>query len=57
MPRDTTVIDACHFEACDQAPPKEEKSKTEPRKLGRKPHEERVQWFKGKAEKDANLPL
>ena len=33
---DTAALDATHFEATDQAPPKEEKPKTEPKKRGRK---------------------
>jgi len=40
---DTVAIDATHFEAKDQAPPKGEKSKTEPKKRGRKSKEEREQ--------------
>lgn len=36
---DTIAIDATHFEARDQAPPKEEKPKAEPKKRGRKPKE------------------
>ena len=42
---DTVAIDATHFEARDQAPPKEEKPKTEPKKRGRKPKAEREQWI------------
>jgi len=54
---DTIAIDATHFEARDQAPVKEEKPKSEPKKRGRKSKEERKQWLKEKAEKEANLPL
>lgn len=55
---DTIAIDATHFEARDQAPTKkEEKPKPEPKKRGRKPKEEREQWLKEQAEKEANLPL
>ena len=42
---DTVAIDATHFEARDQAPPKEEKQKSEPKKRGRKSKEERDQWL------------
>ncbi|WP_343816500.1 IS1182 family transposase, partial [Virgibacillus siamensis] len=54
---DTVAIDATHFEARDQAPPKEEEPKSEPKKRGRKSKEEREQWLKEQAEKEANLPL
>jgi len=54
---DTVALDATHFEAKDQAPPKEEKPKTEPKKRGRKSKEEREQWLIEKAENEANLPL
>jgi transposase len=54
---DTAAIDACHFESRDQAPPKGEKPKNEPKKRGRKSKEEREQWLKDQAEKEANLPL
>lgn len=54
---DTAAIDATHFEARDQAPPKEEKPKTEPKKRGRKSKEEREQWLIEKAEHEANLPI
>lgn len=54
---DTVAIDATHFEARDQAPPKEEKPKTEPKKRGRKSKEEREQWLIEKAEMEAKLPL
>ncbi|MCM3365065.1 MULTISPECIES: transposase [Bacillaceae] len=54
---DTVAIDATHFEAKDQAPPKKEKPKTELKKRGRKSKEEREQWLIEKAEHEANLPL
>lgn len=54
---DTVAIDATHFEAKDQAPPKEEKPQTEPKKRGRKTKEEREQWLVEKAEREASLPL
>jgi transposase len=54
---DTVAIDATHFEARDQAPPKEDKPKAEPKKRGRKSKEEREQWLIEQAEKEANLPL
>lgn len=53
----TVAIDSTHFEAKDQAPPIEEKQKTEPKKRGRKSKEERKQWLAEKAEREANLPL
>ncbi len=54
---DTIAIDATHFEARDQAPPKDEKPKNEPKKRGRKSNEKREQWLIEKAEREANLPL
>src|SRR5699024_6508199 len=54
---DTIAIDATHFEARDKAPVKTEKEKSEPKKRGRKSKEEREQWLKDKAKKEANLPL
>ena len=48
---DTVALDATHFEAKDQAPPKEEKPKTEPKKRGRRSKEEREQWLIDKAER------
>ncbi len=54
---DTVAIDATHFEARDQAPPKEEKQKVEPKKRGRKSKEEREQWLIEQAEQQANLPI
>ncbi|GBF11204.1 IS5/IS1182 family transposase [Tepidibacillus sp. HK-1] len=54
---DTIAIDASHFEARDQAPPKDEKPETEPKKRGRKSKAEREQWLVEQAEHEANLPL
>jgi Transposase DDE domain/Transposase domain (DUF772) len=54
---DTIAIDATHFEARDQAPPKAEKPKNAPKKRGRKSKEERDQWLKEQAEKEVNKPL
>jgi transposase len=54
---DTVAIDATHFEAKDQAPSKEERPKTKPKKRGRKSKKEREQWLLEKAELEANLPL
>jgi len=54
---ETVAIDATHFEARDQAAPKEEKPKPEPKKRGRKTKAEREQWLKEQAKKEANLPL
>src|SRR5690606_7584991 len=54
---DTVAIDATHFEAKDQAPPKEEQPKIEPKKRGRKSKEERERWMIEKAEREASLPL
>src|SRR5690606_40000263 len=54
---DTAAIDTNHYEARDQAPSKEEKPKSEPKKRGRKYKEKREQWLIEQAEKDANLPL
>lgn len=54
---DTAAVDATHFEAKEQAPPKEEKPKIEPKKRGRKSKEEREKWLVEQAEQEANLPL
>lgn len=54
---DTVAIDATHFEARDQAPPKKEKTNSKPQKRGRKPKKERDQWLKEQAEKEDSLPL
>src|SRR5699024_7124002 len=51
------IIDATHFEARDQAPPKKEKITPEPKKRGSKSKDEREQWLKEQAEKEANLPI
>ncbi len=54
---DTVAINATHFEARDQAPPKEEKPTPEPKKRARKTKEEREQWLKIQAQKAANMSL
>ncbi len=55
---ETIVIDATNFETRDKAPiQKEEKSETTPKKRSRKSKEERDQYLKEQAEKEANLPL
>src|SRR5699024_6186120 len=54
---DTVAIDATHFEARDQAPPKQEKEKPAPKKRGRKSKAERDQWLREQAEKEANKAL
>lgn len=54
---DTVAIDATHFEARDQAPPKEEKPKAEPKKRGRKSKAERDQWLIQQAELEANQSI
>jgi len=54
---DTVAIDTTHFEACDQAPFKEKKPKSKPKKRGRKPKAVREQWLKEQAKKKANLPI
>lgn len=54
---DTVAIDATHFEARDQAPPKVEKEAQAPKKRGRKSKSEREQWLKEQAEMEANLPI
>jgi transposase len=54
---DAVAIDASHFEARDQAPPKEEKPEKRPKKRGRKPKADREQWLIEQAEQEANLPL
>lgn len=54
---DAVAIDATHFEARDQAPPKEEKPETGPKKRGRKSKAEREQWLAEQAEREANQPL
>ncbi|MFT8930743.1 MAG: IS1182 family transposase [Sporolactobacillus sp.] len=54
---DTVAIDATHFEARDQAPPKKKQPDKEPKKRGRKSKEEREKWLTEQAEKEVNLPL
>ncbi|TCP25626.1 transposase [Scopulibacillus darangshiensis] len=54
---DAVAVDATHFEARDQAPPKEERPEKAPKKCGRKTKAEREQWLIEKAEREANLPL
>lgn len=54
---ETIAIDATHFEARDQAPPKEADTKKTPKKRGRKKKEEREQWLADKAQEEANLSL
>jgi transposase len=54
---DAVAIDASHFEARDQAPPKEETPEKKPKKRGRKPKADREQWLIEQAEQEANLPL
>src|SRR5699024_12517953 len=51
---DTVAIDATHFEARDQAPPKQDEEKLAPRKRGRKSKAERDQWICEQAEEEAN---
>lgn len=54
---DTVAIDATHFEARDQAPKKQEKTVTSPKKRGRKSKAEREQWLKNQAEIEAAKPI
>src|SRR5699024_534429 len=51
---DTIAIDATHFEARDQAPPKQNKEKPAPKKQGRKSKAERDQWLQEQAEKEVH---
>ena len=51
------AIDTTHFEARDQAPPKEEKPKVKPKKRGRKSKAEREQWLNEQAELEANQSI
>jgi|SRR5699024_5631198 len=53
---DTVAMDATHFEARDQAPPKQNKEKPAPKKRGRKSKAERDEWLQEQAEKEANRP-
>ncbi|MEK3986379.1 IS1182 family transposase [Paenibacillus sp. FSL K6-3166] len=54
---DTVAIDATHIEARDQAPAKQEKEKTEPKKRGRKSKAEREAWLKRKQEEEEQKPI
>jgi transposase len=54
---DAVAIDATHFEARDQAPPKEDKPEVKKKRRGRKSKAEREQWLIEQAEHEANLPL
>src|SRR5699024_8384742 len=54
---DTIAIDATHFEARDQTPPKQDKPKAQAKKRHRKPTAEREHWIKEKADREANLPI
>lgn len=51
------AIDACHFEARDQAPAQEKKAKPEPKKRGRKRKEEKEQYDQQKLEEEQNKTL
>ena len=53
----TVAIDATHFKARDQAPPKQNKEKPALKKHSRKSKAEREQWLQEQAEKEANRPL
>ena len=53
----TVAIDATHIEARDQAPSKEEKPKSKPKKRGRKSKAEHERWLEEKAEQEAKLSL
>src|SRR5699024_3411849 len=57
MSDDAVTIDATHFEARDQAPPKQEKEKPATKKRGIKSKTERDQWLREQAEKEVNKPL
>jgi len=54
---DTVAIDATHIEARDQAPAKQEQSKPEPKKRGRKSKEEREAWLQHKQEEESQKPI
>jgi transposase len=54
---EAVAIDATHFEARDQAPLKDVKVETTPKKRGRKSKSEREQWLIEQAKLEANLPL
>ncbi|OMF16151.1 IS1182 family transposase [Paenibacillus sp. FSL H8-0548] len=49
---DTVAIDATHIEARDQAPAKQEKRKTEPKKRGRKSKVDREAWLEQKQQEE-----
>lgn len=51
------AVDACHFEARDQAPAQEKKAKPEPKKRGRKRKEEKEQYDQQKLEEEQNKTL
>lgn len=55
VPDHTVAIDATHVEARDQAPAKEEKPVTAPKKRGRKSKAEREKWLQEKAEQELTL--
>lgn len=54
---ENVAIDACHFEARDQAPAQEKKDKPEPKKRGRKKKEEKEQYDQQKLEEEQNKTL
>lgn len=54
---ENVAIDACHFEARDQAPAQEKKTKPEPKKRGRKTKEEKEQYDQQKLEEEQNKTL
>ncbi|WP_066148204.1 transposase [Neobacillus novalis] len=54
---ENVAIDACHFEARDQAPVQEKKAKPEPKKRGRKKKEEKEQYDQQKLEEEQNKTL
>lgn len=54
---ENVAIDACHFEARDQAPAQEKKAKPEPKKRGRKRKEEKEQYDQQKLEEEQNKTL
>ncbi|GEN57442.1 hypothetical protein GCM10012290_10100 [Halolactibacillus alkaliphilus] len=53
----TVAIDSTHFNARDQAPPKEDKTKPAPKNQGRKSKEEQEKWLREKTEREAKLSL
>jgi transposase len=54
---ENVAVDACHFEARDQAPTQEKKTKPEPKKRGRKRKEEKEQFDQQKLEEEQNKSL